>query len=88
MPNIISYRLKKVHGKYQNEKKKKIKRYKVYNLLSPKKRRTKAMITKIVIRTATFKALGLSGFVCPWVGVLVSIVKKCSLIFYIKIHTI
>ena len=87
MPNIISYRLKKVHGKYQNEKKK-IKRYKVYNLLSPKKRRTKAMITKIVIRTATFKALGLSGFVCPCVGVLVSIVKKCSLIFYSKIHTI
>ena len=39
------------------------------------------MITKNVIRTtAKFEAPGLSGFVCPWVGVTVSIVKRISLI--------
>ena len=38
------------------------------------------MITIIVIRTAAFKALGLSGSVCPWVGVLVSIEKRIFLI--------
>ena len=51
-------------------------RYKVYNLLSPKKRRTTTMITKDVIRMATFKVLGISRFVCPGVGVTVSIVKN------------